>query len=117
MPQVIPFTNDGCRTIDVALGENMFRFRTYYLPYIRRWIMDIMDQNNNPIVVGICLNVGVDNLVKGKAKIFEGQTLRCVSIDGTENDTPNSLGNSCFVLYYPVGEKPPIMWKDKMLES
>ena len=115
--QVFPLTNAGCRTIDVDLGENMFRIRTYYLPHIRRWIMDIMDQQDNPIVVGICLNVGVDNLVKGKAKIFEGQTIRCVSVDDSENDTPESLGTKCFVIYYPKGETPPIMWKDKMLEE
>ena len=117
MPQLIPFTNDGCRTIDIALGENMFRFRTYYLPYTKTWVMDIMDQDDNPIVMGTALNTGVDNLVKGKAKIFQGQTLRCVSVDGTENKTPDSLGTKCFVFYYPVGETPPKLWKDKMLEE
>lgn len=117
MPQIIPFTNDGCRTIDIALGENMFRMRTYYLPYTRTWVIDIMDQEENPIVLGIALNTGVDNLVKGKSTLFQNQTLRCVSVNGTENNTPESLGTSCFVYYYPEGETPPDMWKDKMLED
>lgn len=117
MPQIIPFTNDGCRTIDIALGENMFRLRTYYLPYTKTWIMDIMDQDEKPILMGIALNTGVANLVKGKGKIFEGQTIRCVSIDGKENNTPESLGTSCFVYYYAKGENAPQLWKDKMLED
>lgn len=115
MPQLIPFTNDGARTIDIALGENVFRLRTYYLPYTTTWVMDIMDQLDNPIVLGIALNTGVDNLVKGKAKIFQNQTIRCVSLDGTQNNTPDSLGTTCVVLYYPEGETPPQMWTDKML--
>lgn len=117
MPQEIPFTNDGCRKIDVALGENMFRMRTYYLPYTKHWVLDIMDQDDNPIIMGISLNTGVDNLVKGKNKMFQNQTIRCVSVDGKENNTPESLGESCFVLYYPEGETPPKLWKDKMLEA
>ena len=117
MPQIIPFTNDGSRTIDIALGENMFRLRTYYLPYTKTWVLDIMDQNDNPIIMGTALNTGVANLVKGKDKIFEGQTLRCISTDGTENKTPESLGTTCFVYYYGKGETPPQLWKDKMLED
>ena len=117
MPQLIPFTNDGCRTIDIALGENMYKMRTYYLPYTKHWVLDIMDQDENPIAMGISLNVGVDNLVKGRSILFQNQTIRCISIDGTENDTPDSLGTTCFVLYYPVGETPEQLWEDKMLES
>lgn len=116
MPQIIPFTNDGCRSINVALGENQFIFETYYLPNIRRWLMDIYDINETPILVGICLNVGVGNLVKGKAAIFEGQTIRCVSPTGVENDTPDSLGTTCFVYYYGKGETPPQLYQDKMLD-
>lgn len=117
MPQIIPFTNDGCRTIDIALGENMFRMRTYYLPYTRTWVLDIMDQDDNPIITGIALNVGVANIVNGKDKIFEGQTIRCVSLDGTENNTPESLGTSCQVYYYSKDETAPTLWQDKMLED
>lgn len=117
MPQLIPFTNDGCRTIDIALGDNMFRLRTTYLPYTKTWVLDIMDQEDNPIIMGIALNTGVDNIVKGKSKIFQNQTIRCISLDGTENNTPESLGNSCVVLYYPEGEEVPQLWKDKMLED
>ena len=115
MAQVIPFDSTGCRTIDVPLGDNVFRMRTYYLPHIRRWVLDIYDTQDNPIILGICLNVGVGNLVKGKSALFDEQTIRCVSLDGTENDTPESLGQSCVVVYYGVGETPPVMFEDKML--
>ena len=115
MPQIIPFTSEGSRTIDVALGNNMFRMRTYYLPYTKTWLMDIMDQEDNPIVMGISLNVGVDNLVKGKAKIFQNQTIRCIKVAGSDDSLPDSLGKNLFVVYYPEGETPPILWEDKML--
>ena len=116
MPQQIPFDNTGCRTIDVPLGENVYRMRTYYLPYIKRWLLDIMDTQDNPIIMGICLNVGVGNLVEGKSQLFEYQTIRCVSLDGTENNTPESLGTSCVVLYYEKGEHVPQLYKDKMID-
>ena len=116
MPQLIPFNNEGSRVIDVTLGDNVFKIRTYYLPYIKRWIMDIMGPSENPIISGICLNVGVGNLVKGKASIFDGQTIRCLSIDGTENDTPESLGTTCVVVYYGKGEEAPSLYVDKMLD-
>jgi len=116
MAELIPFDNTGCRTIDVPLGENVYRLRTYYLPTIKRWLLDITNTSDEPIVVGISLNVGVDNLVAGKAAEFDGQTIRCVSLDGSENDTPDSLGNTCQVVYYPKGETPPVMYKDKMLD-
>lgn len=77
--------------------------------------MDIYDTEENPIIVGICLNVGVENLVKGKHEIFDKQTIRCVSLDGTENDTPDSLGNSCVVYYYGKEESAPSLHEDKML--
>lgn len=116
MPGIIPFDNSGSRTIDIALGENVYRMRTYYLPYIKRWLLDITDTQDNPIILGICLNVGVENLVKGKSAMFDDQVIRCISTDGTENDTPDSLGTTCFVYYYGKGEKAPTLHKDKMLD-
>lgn len=115
MPSIIPLTNDGSRRITVALGENVFILETYYLPNIRRWLMDIYDIDENPILTGISLNPGVDNLVKGKAPIFDGQTIRCISTDGSDNDNPISLGTTCFVIYYAKGETVPELYADKML--
>lgn len=116
MAQLIPFDNTGCRTIDVPLGENVYRMRTYFLPYISRWLLDIMDTQDNPIIMGICLNTGVENLVKGKSQLFDEQGIRCISLDGTENNTPESLGTSCVVVYYEKGEYQPPLHKDKMLD-
>lgn len=115
MPQLIPLTNDGCRRINIALGQNMYILETCYLPHVQCWLMDIYDMANNPIITGISLNVGVDNLVAGKSELFENQTLRCVSPTGQENNTPDSLGTTCFLYYYPEGETPPKLYQDKML--
>lgn len=117
MPKIIPLTNDGCRRVTVTLGENSFILETYYLPNIRRWLLDILDAEENPILTGISLNVGVSNLVKGKTQIFEGQALRCVSPEVQENNTPESLGTTCFLYYYAKGETPPQLYTDKMIEE
>lgn len=115
MPYIIPVDSTGSRKIDVALGDNVFRLRTYYLPNIKRWLMDITDTTDNPIIMGICLNVGVGNLVKGKSTLFEGQTIRCVSTNGSECTEPDSLGNTCLLYYYPKGETAPNLYEDKMI--
>ena len=116
MPKIIPVDNTASRTIDIPLGENVFRIRTYYLPHIKRWLMDITDTQDTPIAMGICLNVGVGNLVKGLDPVFDGQTIRCVSVDGSENITPESLGKTCFLFYYGKGETAPQLYSDKMLD-
>ena len=115
MPQLIPLTNDGCRRINISLGQNRYILETYYLPHIRCWLMDIYSMDNTPIITGISLNVGVENLVAGKSDLFRNQTLRCVSPTGQENNTPDSLGTTCFLYYYPEGETPPKLYQDKML--
>lgn len=117
MPTIIPFTNDGDRKITIALGDNDLILETYYMPNIRRWLMDIYDVDENPILTGISLNVGVGNLVKGKSPIFRNQAIRCLSIDGSENNTPDSLGKTCFVVYYAEGEYIPQQYPDKMLDG
>lgn len=97
------------------MGENVFILETYYMPNIKCWLMDIYDLDENPILLGISLNTGVENLVKGKSTLFDGQAIRCISTDGNENNTPVSLGTTCFVLYYAKGEEVPPLYEDKML--
>lgn len=117
MPSIIPFTNDGDRKITITLGENVFVLETYYLPNIRCWLLDIYDTEENPILTGISLNVGVDNLVKGKSDLFRNQAIRCLTLDGSENNSPESLGTSCVVVYYAEGEDIPNQYPDKMLDG
>ena len=113
--QIIPFNSTGSRIITIELGENVFRMRTYYLPHIKRWILDIMDSDGNPIIMGITLNLGVGNMVKGKSELFEGQTLRCVSLTGKGISEPDSLGKDCVVVYYGKNEFVPATYLDKMI--
>lgn len=117
MPSIIPFTSEGNKKITIALGENVFILETYYLPNIRRWLLDIYDIDEKPILTGISLNVGVGNLVKGKSALFEGQAIRCISMDGNDNTFPDSLGKTCIVLYYAKGEDVPEEYQDKMVNG
>ena len=116
MPRIIPFTSEGARRMTITLGDNVYIMETYFLPNIKRWILDIYDTEENPILTGISLNIGVGNLVKGKSALFDGQAIRCITTDGTENNRPDSLGTSCVVLYYAKGEELPEQYPDKMVE-
>lgn len=115
MPKIIPFTNNGARRMTITLGDNVYIMETYFLPNIKRWILDIYDTDENPVLTGISLNTGVGNLVKGKSALFDGQAIRCITTDGTENNRLDSLGTSCVVLYYEKGEYVPNQYQDKML--
>ena len=115
MPSLIPLTNDGKRTAQYELGGKIYILESYYLPKTKSWLLDIYDINENPILLGIKLIPGIDNLVKGKTIEFDDQGLQIQTIDGGENNTPDSLGTTAFLIYYAKGETIPQSFKDKML--
>ena len=81
MSFIVPLTNDGSRKATYNLGGKDYIIETYYLPKTKTWLMDIYDINEIPILTGITLIPGVDNLVKGlcletaKAFKFKQQTV------------------------------------------
>lgn len=115
MPFIVPLTNDGSRKATYNLGGKDYIIETYYLPKTKTWLMDIYDINENPILTGITLIPGVDNLVKGLCLEFDGQGFQIQTTDGGNNDTPESLGTTAFLIYYANGEEIPASYEDKML--
>ena len=115
MPFIVPLTNDGSRRATYNLGGQDYIIETYYLPKTQCWLMDIYDINENPILTGIKLIPGVDNLVKGLCIEFDEQAMQIQTIDGGNNDTPDSLGTTAFLIYYAKGEEVPASYEDKMI--
>lgn len=116
MPQIVPITSEQNK-IRVALGDYVYILENYYLPTIKRWVLDISDSDSNPLITGICLQTGIDNLVKGKSIFFENQALKLYSANGKPADTPDCLGNTHLLIYFGVNEIKPISYRDKMLDD
>lgn len=73
-------------------------------------------ETNTPVVTGINLRTGVDNLIKGKCELLNGWAINVASLTGKENNTPDSLGNDCFIVVYIPGETVPVSFEDKKLD-
>lgn len=116
MPQFLPITSTQQR-IRVSLGERVFILENYFLPTIKKWILDIYDQDENPLIFGVCLQTGIDNLVKGKNILFENQAIKLYSSNGKPADTPDCLGVTHFVVYFGENDVKPTSFKDKMLDD
>lgn len=108
---MLPFTNDGCRTISVETSAGTFSFTTYFMPLIKTWLCDIADMAGKALITGLALNVMVDNLLKGRGNTLKGYMLRVYSLSGGENNTKNSLGNDCRAVLFLPGETVPELYK------
>lgn len=106
MPQLIPLTNDGARQVTVATNAGVYTFTTYYVPLIQSWLMDIDDADGNRLITGMNLVSGVDNLLKGSAGKLNGATMRVYCTEG-ENNTPDSLGVTSFLVLFSQDEEIP----------
>lgn len=73
-------------------------------------------ETNMPVITGINLRTGVDNLIKGKCELLNGWAINVASLTGKENNTPDSLGNDCFIVVYIPGETVPVSFEDKKLD-
>ena len=107
MAQILPLSNDGCSKATATTAAGVFTFTTYYMPLIKSWLMDMADSQGSTIIYGLNLQAGVDNLLKGLGNKYADIALRVISIDGTENNTPQSLGTTNFVVLFAPSEPLP----------
>ena len=114
MPVTIPVTAAGSRRVRVAIGPKFFEFHTYYVSgQSRHWLLDIHDDSGNPLIVGINLVPGVDNLLKGRGNVLRGHQLHVLAKKGTETN-PEALGNTMTLLWFLPGEENPFTPGDPM---
>ena len=107
MPVEIPATPSGERFVTVNVGPDIFIFRTYFAEgQDRHWLLDILDGQSNPLVSGINLVPGVDNLLKGRGDTLQGYQLYLSLIEGSEKDL-EALGNTMALIWFNPGEENP----------
>lgn len=99
----IPVTNSPCRSINVTFPNGVLKFRTYWCGYVTsRWLCDILDADDNPILIGVVLTTGIDNLIQGSGiESLYGIALKVVDSSGKMNTTIEGFGNTA-LLYATV---------------
>lgn len=104
MAQIIPVNSTGDRRIQLLLGSNLVTVRTYWNPTVPAWYMDLIDSGGNPIALGLAL-VPVINVLESQPNLTRiyGQ-FRIFAIDGGENDTETSLGDTGILWWFAPGE-------------
>lgn len=114
MPIIIPVTPAGERFVTVNVGPEIFIFRTYFAyGEDQHWLLDIQDAQSNPLISGINLVPGVDNLLKGMGDTLEGYQLHLLVHDGTEKDL-EAPGNTMELIWFNPGEENPFSPLDPM---
>ena len=107
MPVNIPITAAGARRIRVSVGPERFVFRSYYVTgQERHWLLDIFDGQGRPLISGVNLVPGVDNLLKGHGNVLDGHALHVLAKSGTEKNL-DAPGKSLTLLWFTPGEKNP----------
>lgn len=105
MPVLIPLTADGARSFNIKTNSDVFYMRTYYSDgQTPMWLLDIMDAEQNPLIMGLKLVPGSENIIKGHGDKMAGYQLY-VYLEHGEPGAVEALGDTLFlVLYYPGEE-------------
>lgn len=104
MAQIIPLNSDGSAIVTVNTAAGLYKFVTKYNTIDNVWILDIVSPDDVPMIQGIALVPGCQNLLKGYGDIFEGYSLEVYCVAGTENRSTNSLGFSAQVVLFSPDE-------------
>ena len=114
MPVEIPLSPAGERFVTVNVGPEIFIFRTYCTYGAdSHWLLDIRNSQNQPLISGINLVRGADNLLKGRGDTLEGYQLYLVVHRGSEKDL-NAPGNTMALIWFNPGEVNPFLPQDPM---
>jgi len=114
MPLEIPITPDGERFVTMNVGPDTFIFRTYFASgQDDHWLLDIQDSQGSPLVSGINLVPGVDNLLKGHGDVLDGYQLHCLVLFSSAA-APEAPGNTMFLIWLNPGEENPFVNLDPM---
>jgi len=106
--KIIPVNSDGARRITVDMQERgTWVFRTYWNPTAGMWSLDILTEDEQPVVCGLALVPNV-NICEPYPELMDAfNELRVADIAGTGNSTPDSLGSGAILAQYDVGDFEP----------
>jgi len=111
----LPLAANPASRVTVDTGNGVFVFVTYWLPNKKVWLMDILNSSSNLLLSGIALLPGVDNLLKGHGELFKNSVMQVQCVNGTANNTVDSLGNTAQVVWLTSDETNPIVYQDPLL--
>lgn len=100
----IPVNNTPDRQLDIVLGDNLLTLRTYFNQTLAQWFMDVSDGAGVMYARGLALVPWI-NLFEANPTLTRtlGQ-FRVASLDGGENDTSDSLGQTAALYWFAPGE-------------
>lgn len=102
----VPVDNTPCRSFSFGTPEGVFRFRTYWNNILETWFLDIIGLDDVPILQGIALVTGCNNLIKGTGiDELEGKALVVVDSSGNGNRTFSGLGDTAKLYMTMTGEE------------
>jgi len=105
MPVTIPVTPDAARRVTCEIGGKRITFRTSFSDgQANQWLLDLYDEDDTPLITGISLQPGSDNVIKGQGDTLHGYQLYVLAMD--DNPTaPEALGNTLHLIMYAPGEE------------
>ena len=116
MPVIIPTTTDGDRKVTCEIGGQHFVFRTYWTTGQESiWLLDIFDINEEPLMVGLAILPGSDNILKGHGDTMKGYQLFVLAMDNKPGD-PEALSNTVLLIMYSPGEENWFMPGDPLID-
>lgn len=115
MPVVIPMTPDGARRCSVEIAGQTLMFRTQYsVGEQPLWLLDIYSYEEEPLITGLALVPGSNNIIKGHGDVLADFQLYVLAMDDNYTD-PLALGNSVHLILYLPGEDNIYSPPDPML--
>lgn len=112
---IIPVTDDGDRRFIIDTGADLLSLRTYYSDGEQSyWLLDIHDINENPLITGIALVPGADNILKSQGDILEGYQLYIRLSENKASDL-DALGKYLHLILYLPGEENPHKSDDPLM--
>ena len=111
---LLNLSNDGQseRTTTLPDGNEYIIRTTFVDGNNSHWLMDIYDNANNPILLGVVLTCGAD-LFKGQANKLNGMQCVCGVVYNTNERSEDALGNGLYVMIYAKDETTPLPHKDR----
>lgn len=118
MPAIeLPLTSDGERRFTTEIAGVNYTFRTTYVMGQRNhWLLDIFDEDENPLVYGVNLVVGTLNLLNGYGDVFDGVHLLAVPFYNKDLYGPEALGTVLKVFWFTPDEPFPYSLGDPLID-
>ena len=94
----LPIDNYPCMSFSVNTDVGVLRFRTYWDSLLSMWYLDIIGADGSPLLNGIALLTGSNNLIVGSGvPVLDDCALFVVDSSGNGNRTFNGMGDAASV--------------------